>query len=255
MKIAGQWFQRIPHEHGVTQLVEPHVHPLIRGNVWHVRGRDRDLVVDTGVGIASVSEALSDILDRSVVCVATHVHYDHVGCLHEFDIRLMHPLGAVQMKPDRARMPLRWSAFDTGVVETARTAGYQVGRDELVEALPGPDFDIDAFTTKSAGATGEVVEGSMIDLGDRQFLVLELPGHTPDSIGLWESDTRTLFSGDAIYDGPLIDFLPESDTALYMATMRRLKDLPVATIHAGHAASFERARMIEIVDAYVSEAT
>jgi glyoxylase-like metal-dependent hydrolase (beta-lactamase superfamily II) len=51
----------------------------------------------------------------------------------------------------------------------------------------------------------------VIDLCDRVFEVLHLPGHSPGSIGLWERQTGTLFSGDAIYDGPLLDELRDSN--------------------------------------------
>ena len=35
----------------MTLLVEGHITPMLESNVWHVRGRDADLVVDTGNGI------------------------------------------------------------------------------------------------------------------------------------------------------------------------------------------------------------
>ena len=86
-------------------------------------------------------------------------------------------------------------------------------------------------------------EGDVVDLGDRHFEVLELPGHTPCSIGLYEEATGTLFSGDAAYDGPLVDFLPESDRVAYAATMERLLALPVRAVHAGHDPSFGGSRL------------
>jgi len=43
-----------------------------------------------------------------------------------------------------------------------------------------------------------VRDGDIIDLGDRAFEVLHLPGHSPGSIALFEAATKTLFSGDAI---------------------------------------------------------
>lgn len=254
MRVADRWFTRSAHDHGITGLVEPHVHRIIRCNVWHVRGRDRDLVVDTSVGVGSVVGELSDLLERPVVCVATHVHYDHVGCLHEFDERLMHPIAAAQMDPYAAPMPLRWSAFDPGAVDAARQAGYVVDGDELLTALPERGFDIDAFHTEGIAPTGTIDEGHVIDLGDRRFEVMHLPGHTPCSIGLWESATGVLFSGDAVYDGPLIDFLPESDRDDYEATMRRLREMPVEVVHAGHDPDFGRARLRELVGAYLDRA-
>ena len=81
--VADRWFERRALADGVTWLWEPHVNPLVRCNLWHVRGRDRDLLVDTGLGVASVRAAIADLLDKQLVAVATHIHYDHVGGLHE----------------------------------------------------------------------------------------------------------------------------------------------------------------------------
>ena len=88
------------------------------------------------------------------------------------------------------------------------------------------------------------------------FVDLHLPGHSPGSIGLWESRTQTLFSGDAIYDGPLVDTLHHSNVAEYVRTMRRLRELPARTVHAGHEPSFGRERLIAIAiaDTYLEAA-
>ena len=91
----------------------------------------------------------------------------------------------------------------------------------------------------------------MIDTGDRFFEVLHLPGHSPGSMGLWEKATGILFAGDAIYDGPLLDELPDSDISAYLATMKRLRELPVTIVHAGHEPSFGRKRLVELADAYL----
>lgn len=61
-----------------------------------------------------------------------------------------------------------------------------------------------------------------------------------------------LFSGDAIYDGPLLDEIPGSDIEAYVATMHRLRDLPVDTVHAGHGPSMGRGRFVELIDAYLA---
>jgi glyoxylase-like metal-dependent hydrolase (beta-lactamase superfamily II) len=79
---------------------------------------------------------------------------------------------------------------------------------------------------------------------------MHLPGHSPGSIGLWEAATGTLFSGDAVYDGPLLDELPGSDVAAYLRTVGRLRQLPVTVVHGGHDPSFDRARMLALLDDY-----
>ena len=92
----------------------------------------------------------------------------------------------------------------------------------------------------------------MIDLGDRAFEVLHLPGHSPGSIALWEAATGILFSGDTVYDGPLIDDFYHSDVADYVASMERLRRVPARLVHAGHFASFGRARFEALIDDYLA---
>ncbi|GBC87062.1 hypothetical protein HRbin12_01063 [bacterium HR12] len=54
MEVAERWFEHREVDDGVILIQEPHVDPMIRGNFFLVRGRDRDLLVDGGMGIASV---------------------------------------------------------------------------------------------------------------------------------------------------------------------------------------------------------
>ena len=38
----------------LTLITEPHVDELVSANMWLVRGRERDLLVDCGLGVASL---------------------------------------------------------------------------------------------------------------------------------------------------------------------------------------------------------
>ena len=252
MRVADSWWERRTHSDGITQLWEPHVHPLLRCNVWHVRGRDRDLVVDTGVGVASVAEPIAELSSRTQVAVATHIHWDHVGGLHEFDERVMHREEAPRLAPYDEFSTLRSSDFEPGVRAYLGKIGYPIERDALIDALPHPGYRVDDYRVQPTTATRQVVGGDEIDLGDRHFEVWHLPGHSPGSIGLWEAATRTLFSGDAIYDGPLIDVLEDSHIPDYIETMKRLRDAPADRVYAGHAESFGRERLVELADAYLA---
>jgi len=248
LPIAERWFDRRRIDDEITLLWEPHVDPLVRCNIWHVRGRDRDALIDSGLGIASLKAAANDLFQREVVAVATHIHYDHVGGLHEFENRVMHRSEAPDMANYREAGGL--FASDLGVIaDGLRRAGYALP-DTLVSALP-EGYDPAAYRVTPASVTRPVDEGDVIDLGNRHFEVLHLPGHSPGSIGLYEASSETLFSGDAVYDGPLIDELPESDIADYVRTMKRLLELPVRVVHAGHDPSFAGERLRELARAYL----
>ncbi len=255
MRVADHWFERHSIGGGVTLLLEPHVHPIYRCNIWVVEGRDENLLVDSGMGISSLRAELQDMMDKPLTAVATHYHSDHVGSLHEFDTRVIHSAEAELMDPYEASAPLRVAEFPTASIEYFDRVGYHLDWEMLIDALPTADYDVDSYVVPSAAPTRIVDDGDRLDLGDRSFEVIHLPGHSPGNIGLWEEQSGVLFTGDAIYDGPLLDEMDDSNIADYLSTMERLKSIPVEVVHAGHDPSFGRARLIELADAYIASRT
>ncbi|MCF8480285.1 MAG: MBL fold metallo-hydrolase [Rhodospirillum sp.] len=248
--IADHWFENVRIDEDVTLIFEPHVVPFLRCNIWHIRGRDRDLMIDTGTGLASLATFAKDILGHRVTAVATHVHLDHIGCHHEFGECLVHPLEAGGLRDPNKDMTLAGREFnpaDLATLSLPSLAPLEISG-PMVTALPHEGFDLSSYHLHPANGISCIGEGDSIDLGDRAFDVLHLPGHSPGSLGLWEARTGTLFSGDAIYDGPLIDDLHHSDRAQYEKTLQRLRRMPINRVHAGHDPSFGRDRLHQLID-------
>jgi glyoxylase-like metal-dependent hydrolase (beta-lactamase superfamily II) len=250
LPVADPWFVREEMGHGVTLITERHVHPLLRCNVWHVRGRDADLVVDASLGLAPFRDLIARGQSDGPLVVATHSHSDHIGGLGEFSDRAIHHLEVDELnKP--VQISLEAVRFGERVIGPYRRAGYEIPA-LFVDAVPPRGIEAPSFVRDAAPATRALHDGELIDLGDRSLEILHLPGHSPGSIGLWEKATGILFSGDAVYDGPLLDELDGSDIDAYVATMRRLRELPVMVVHGGHEASFDRDRLHEICDSYLT---
>jgi glyoxylase-like metal-dependent hydrolase (beta-lactamase superfamily II) len=229
------------------------VDPFLQANLWYLRGVDRDLLVDAGNGIAPLAPVLTRLTRgerREVVCLATHAHVDHIGGLHEFGQRLMHPSEehTVSLKGDDA--PLVTTRWPQALRDEIAAGGYSLPP-LLVDAVPTPDFDPATFSVASATPTGAIRGGDIIDLGDRRLTALELPGHTPGSIGLIDGEEHALLSGDAIYEGGLIDSLPESNVGDYLITMERLRTLDIDVVYPGHGQPFARERLRGLADAYL----
>ncbi|MEX2649211.1 MAG: MBL fold metallo-hydrolase [Alphaproteobacteria bacterium] len=237
LKLADRWFEWRTIDDGIVAIGEPHIRPFYRCNIWLVRGRGRDALIDSGLGAVSLRAAVADLLERPVLAVATHTHFDHIGAHHEFAERAVHPAEA-----DILARPTLGNTY----------LGKYADHDMLT-ALPAPAFDLRRHAIASAPPTRLIDEGDVVDLGDRAFEVIHLPGHSPGSIGLWEKTTGVLFSGDAIYDGPLVDGSDEAEVRDYVRTMERLRTLPVRVVHGGHFPSFGRERLIELADAYLAE--
>lgn len=253
LPVAADWFEVVVVDDRTTRLRETSVDPLLRSNIWLVTGRDCDLVIDTGNGIVParrVIAALQEDPGRPLVAVATHSHGDHAGGLYEFGDRIIHANEVEGLAKLGDRAILLAETWPQALRDEAAAAGYPLP-DVLLEALPSPEFDARDFAPTPCEPTRTVREGDRVDLGDRCFEILELPGHSPGSIGLWEAASGTLFSGDAAYEGwPLIDDLPGGDPDAFRATVRRLRELPVTVVHAGHEGSFGREQLVAICDGY-----
>ena len=44
-----------------------------------LNGTKRSLLIDTGLGISDISKVVSELTDKPVTAVATHIHWDHIG--------------------------------------------------------------------------------------------------------------------------------------------------------------------------------
>lgn len=253
LPVADPWFAIAEVEPGLHRITEPHCHRLIRANAFLVKGRTHDLLVDSGMGIGRLRDALRPLLDKPLIVLATHAHVDHIGGHREFrDCPiLVHPAEAADLSDPPVPRGLSFDQFGASQRETLRAAGFDVDG-LLVDAVPEAGYDVDAYRCEGVTPTRMVDEGDSVDLGSRRFAVLHLPGHSPGGLGLWEAATGTLIAGDTLYDGILIDTIDGADPAAYVVSMQRLRRLPVRIVHGGHRDSFGRERMLAIIDRYLA---
>ena len=234
---AEDWYRIRRVGDDVTHIDEPHIETFYRCNMWHIRGRDRDMLIDSGMGVVSLREHVPLVTEKSCLAVASHTHFDHIGCHHEFDDRLVHAAEAELMAH-----PTRENTLADPYVT-----------DEIFTALPPAPYQSTEYAVKAAPATKTIEDGDVIDLGDRHLEVIHTPGHSPGGIALWEAATGILFSGDIVYDGPLIEDTYHANAADYLNSMKRLLDYPVRVVHGGHFPSYDAERHRTIVKAWLAE--
>jgi glyoxylase-like metal-dependent hydrolase (beta-lactamase superfamily II) len=229
------WYSVRRLDDDVTYICEPHIQEFYRCNIWHVRGRDRDMLVDSGMGVVSIREWVPLVTERELIAVASHTHFDHIGCHHEFECRAVHSAEA-----DLLADPTRENTLADPYVT-----------DDIFDALPPEPYCSKCYSVKRARATRLLEDGDVVDLGDRQFEIIHTPGHSPGGIALYEKATEILFSGDILYDGPLIEDTYHSNANDYHASMERLLRLKVRLVHGGHFPSFSGERYRELITGWL----
>ncbi|MCY1325549.1 Hydroxyacylglutathione hydrolase [compost metagenome] len=231
------WYRVRRLDDGVTAIDEPYIQEFYRCNIWHVRGRDRDMLVDSGMGVVSLREWVPLVTERPLTAVASHTHFDHIGCHHEFDCRCVHAAEAQLLAH-----PTRKNTLADPYVA-----------DEIFDALPPEPYASTTYAVKAAPATRLLEDGDHIDLGDRVFDVIHTPGHSPGGIALFEAKTGIMFSGDILYDGPLIEDTYHSNADDYLASMERLLKVPARIVHGGHFPSFSGERYRALIRDWLAE--
>ena len=79
--------------------------------------------------------------------------------------------------------------------------------------------------------------GTIFDLGGRVFTAIEIPGHTPGSMSLYNSKEKTLFAGDSIVSSHAWLYLDHSQSLqTYYESLVHLREVTdgVKTIFTGH---------------------
>lgn len=232
---CADWFSCREVAPGIFHIEETAYNADYRCNIFLIKGRDFDLVVDSGLGLFSLREFVAT-WSQNPVLIASHSHYDHLGSNWEFEQRWAHPAEA-----DVLARPTRDNTFGERFLETADFS-----------PLPFSAFEASDWQPKPAPATRLLHDGEVLDLGDRKLEVIHAPGHSWGLICLWDARNRVLFSTDAVYDGEIFDFLPCSDIPTYIETMKRLRALPVEVAFPCHNQILGGARFQAVIDNYLS---
>ena len=204
--VSDSWFEVYRVAPAVFAIYEPHQAEETIG--YLIAGDKRGVLFDTGMGIGDLRALVSELTRLPIVVLNSHTHDDHVGNNWQFDTIY---------------------GMDTGFT---RTNARGSRRDAQAEITPyqicGPlpkGFDPKAYRTRPWKIASFMHDGDRIDLGGRSLQIIATPGHTPDSISLFDSANGLLFTGDTFYPGTIWLYRPETDLAAYGASVGKLAAL------------------------------
>ncbi|MBB6522231.1 MBL fold metallo-hydrolase [Pseudoteredinibacter isoporae] len=188
---------------------------------WHylIIGEDSAVLFDVGTGRFPIRSTVEKLTDKPIIALPSHLHYDHVGNLKEFEDVRMIDIPSVRKLANENTLHLdRYSHL-----------GF-----------------IDQLSREPINIHKWIMDLGKIDLGDRELSIVSIPGHTDDSIALYDPKNNYLFTGDTIHRGTIIALLPGSSRSGYIRSMKRLTILYGArqpTLLGGHAAAEDGKRV------------
>lgn len=213
--------------------------PLQSINSYVIKGRKRNLVVDTGLDRDECAAALQDAFRRLAIDVEqtdffiTHIHVDH--------LELVFKIASHKSRVFFNKVDFEIFDDDSWNDELSFASANGFPQKELQETFDS--FSDTIFTSKDELTFTFLQEGEMIDTGDYIFKCLETPGHTPGSMCLYEAGEKILFSGDHILENitPSIVLLREKEMnplKSYLKSLDKIADLDVDMVLPGHRKVF-----------------
>jgi glyoxylase-like metal-dependent hydrolase (beta-lactamase superfamily II) len=217
-------------------------------NNYLVEGDQRAVLIDTGLGLADVRAAAESLTDKPITVVNTHGHDDHRGGNWRFTDVAAHPLAAAALS---AAVPVERLAAYLAVAR-AQLAAYRRARadDErffhLFTAVTAPrplPPDAEGWTVPAGPPPRPLTNGERIDLGGRILTVLHTPGHSPDSLCLFDEREGLLFAGDTLITGDFWAHTPDTELEVFAATLRTLAQSLTGSLRMIHPAHTLRYRV------------
>ncbi len=103
----------------------------------------------------------------------------------------------------------------------------------------------------TAAAARTLADGAEVVVGGRAVRALHTPGHRFDHLCFLLEDSGVLFAGDLVAGvGTVAIAPPEGDLTDYMASLRRLRDLPLRMVLPGHGPPIDTPR--QRLDEYIA---
>jgi glyoxylase-like metal-dependent hydrolase (beta-lactamase superfamily II) len=183
------------------------------GNIYVLKDGDNIVLIDTGTGLFVSDlyrfvESLGLRKDSIKKVILTHVHIDHSGGL---------PKIVKDISPKV-------------IVYEGEAQYIESGKGSVIlSTMMGVNFPPTKVDIR-------LKNDEMIEIGRREFKVMNTPGHTAGSICLFDEKNGVLFSGDTVFpDGAFgrVDF-PTGDPDALIRSIRMLSHLDVKHLLPGH---------------------
>ncbi|KAH7408798.1 beta-lactamase-like protein [Phaeosphaeria sp. MPI-PUGE-AT-0046c] len=157
---------------------------------------------EEGDGERSNARPINEVGKRGYVVLCTHCHYDHIGAVEQF--------------PDAA---IWASAFDESFITDPKAfPTHSLCR---FVGMKTPRYEVARWAEHGARVTYSPTSttNDAVDLG---LVIYHTPGHTPDSLSIFDEQERVLLVGDTAYEWAPILFPIESSIYIYKRSLEFL---------------------------------
>ena len=165
--------------------------------LYLIEGTERAVLFDTGNGFSGLREIILSLTDKPVSIILSHGHFDHTGNIDLF----------TDCYINEDDVPV----VASGLMKEQRQIQMQEFSELYDRKLSNSEFEY-LVNKKMPEYFGFLRDKDVVQLGDRELLVIETPGHTKGSICILDIKNRYLFSGDTVCNNEILVYFDHSTT-------------------------------------------
>lgn len=239
----------IEEHNGLYIIHQQMPYPLKENNAYLAETDDGWAVIDLGIDIPQTRELWETAIRKAGLnfssitkIIVTHCHPDH--------------LGAAAWMQKMTEAPVYMSGIDIDIANKFFFLKNDIYKNYEI-AINGNavkyDFSIDKIKRLVADWCDNVItlmpepssiksldEDDVIILNDKQFRIKIFPGHTDGQLGLWNPDSRILFSGDVFAEHGYLHFndwpntMNENPLKDLLSSISEIEKMNPEIIYPGH---------------------
>ena len=211
--------------------------PLKNLNAYLIKGKNRNLLIDTGFRRPECRESLEEGLSELEVSMddtdifLTHLHSDHTGLASEIASDTTKVF--IGAEDGQRLMHVRGNSMSEAAIQEQQQDGFSAAELTLLPQSP-------SWRYASRGREDYILlnDGNVLEYGGRKLRLVCTPGHTPGHMCLWDSENKVMFLGDhVLFDiTPNITTWPDFEDPLgkYVTSLVAISGYPVRIALPGH---------------------
>lgn len=226
--------------------------PLKEVHTYLIKGESNSLLIDTGFNNEETKSRILKTLEKLAIPLKnlkifiSHLHADHSGLATYF-----HQKGC----------EIFASKADAEIMNKIIDGSFEAILKQNITLLDLDKYHIDKNTLPSSDSTNTdpihftiLKENDVLYIGNHKLQVIDVSGHTPGMIALYDLQHKTLFAADHILDqiSPNIAYWGDefSSLKIFLENLKKIKNLKINTIYPSHRNEMKDhpRRAIELID-------